>query len=176
MLLLYHEEEDRMSAVVIYSGKYGSTRQYAEWIAEDLSAQVKPAKQAGEGDLAGADTVVLGSSVQVESLTMKAWIGRHWPVLKGKRVILYSVSATNPADEPAIKAILQRSLTPEMISHVRFFPLHGRIRLADYGFPLRQIMKAMMKSDKGSGSGAAGEFDFVKRENTAPIVAAARSR
>jgi menaquinone-dependent protoporphyrinogen oxidase len=164
-----------MSTVVIFSGKYGSTRQYAEWIAKDLSAPVKPFKQAGERDVAGTDTVILGSSVMMEGLTLKAWIQAHWPVLKTKRVILFSVSATHPTDEAGIKAILQRSLTPEMISHIGYFPLHGRVRFADYNFIIRAIMKAIMKSDKAATKeNPTGEFDSVKRENVAPIVAAAR--
>jgi menaquinone-dependent protoporphyrinogen IX oxidase len=166
-----------MNAVIVYSGKYGSTRQYAQWISEELSAPIMSVKEAKEKDLAGADTIILGSSVMVDSLSMKGWIKARWPLLKEKRVILFSVSATSPADEPAVKGILEHSMTPEMISHMRFFPLHGRLIIANLPLLLRPLIKAIMKSEKGSDSGAGmtGEFDGVKRENIEPIIKAARS-
>ena len=33
-----------MNAIVLYKSKYGSTKAYAEWIAEELSCEVKEAK------------------------------------------------------------------------------------------------------------------------------------
>jgi menaquinone-dependent protoporphyrinogen oxidase len=167
-----------MTSIVVYSSKYGSTRQYAEWLAEELSIPVKSFKDVKERDLDGADTVILGSSVMVDSLTMKGWIKARWPLLKEKRLILFSVSATLPMDEPAMKAVLEHSMTPEMIARMQFFPLHGRIVLAKLPFLLRPLIKAIMKSDKGSagsGAGMTGEFDGVKRENIAPILAAIRT-
>ncbi len=167
-----------MTSIVVYSSKYGSTRQYAEWIAQELSIPVKSFKDVKERDLAGAGTIIMGSSVMVDSLTMKGWIKARWPLLKEKRLILFSVSATKPTDGPAIKAMLEHSMTPEMIARIQFFPLHGRLVIDRLPLLLRPLMKAIMTSDKkaaASGAGMTGEFDGVKLENIAPILAAARA-
>ncbi len=166
-----------MKALIVYSGKYGSTKQYSEWISEDLSVPAVPIKSVKDKDIAAVDTVILGSSVMMGSLTMKGWLKAHWPsALEGKRLILFSVSGTKPTDQKGNKDILEQSLSPEMISKMKFFPLYGRIRMSDLPLLLRPLIKAIEKSKKDAEPGATGEFDGVKRENIAPIVSAARAR
>ena len=49
-----------MNAIVIYKSKYGSTKAYAEWIAEALSCQAVEAKSVKADDLLAYDTIVYG--------------------------------------------------------------------------------------------------------------------
>jgi menaquinone-dependent protoporphyrinogen IX oxidase len=170
--------------LVVYASKQGSTRQYAEWIAEDLSARAIPFAHARPADLEAADTVVLGSAVRMGSLILGKWIKENWRILSARRLILFSVSATPPDDTKELRETLERSLAQEMIGQMTWVPLHGRLTIATLPLPLRLIMKAASRprADAGKGSPAGSpaermvEFDGVARESIAPILKAARAR
>jgi hypothetical protein len=170
--------------LVIYASKQGSTRQYAEWIAEDLSARAIPFKQARPTDIEAADTVILGSAVRMGSLILGKWIRENWRILNARRLILFSVSATPPGDEKELRKTLEKSLSHEMIGRMTWVPLHGRLTIATLPLPLRLVMKAASRPrpDTGKGSPAGSpaelmqEFDAVSRESIAPILKAARER
>ncbi len=172
------------STLVVYASKQGSTRQYAEWIAEDLSARAIPFAQARPADIEAADTVVLGSAVRMGSLILGKWIKENWRILSARRLVLFSVSGTPPGDEKGLREILEKSLSPEMIGRMSWVPLHGRLTIATLPLPLRLIMKAASRprADAGKGTPAGSpaepmvEFDGVSRESIAPILKAARKR
>ncbi len=169
--------------LVVYASKQGSTKQYADWIAEDLSARAIGFTAARRADIEAADTVILGSAVRMGSLVLRNWIAENWPALSAKRLILFSVSGTPPGDEKGLRQILEHSLSPDMIARMSWVPLHGRLTIATLPLPLRLIMKAAARprpdSGKGSAAGSAEapmrEFDGVSRESIAPILKAART-
>jgi hypothetical protein len=177
------EQPGSKGTLVVYASKQGSTRQYAEWIAEDLSARVLPFTQARSADLEGADTVILGSAVRMGSLLLGKWIRENWRILSARRLILFSVSATPPGNEKELRETLEKSLSPDMIERMTWVPLHGRLTIATLPLPLRLVMKAASRprADAGKGSPAGTpaelmlEFDGVSRESIAPILKAARS-
>ena len=84
--------------LVVYASKQGSTRQYAEWIAQDLSARAIPFAHARPADLEAADTVVLGSAVRMGSLILGKWIKENWRILSARRLILFSYRGKTPLD------------------------------------------------------------------------------
>ena len=49
-----------MNAIVIYKSKYGSTKAYAEWIAEELSCSAVDVKSIKVEDILGYDVIVYG--------------------------------------------------------------------------------------------------------------------
>ena len=49
--------------IVIYTSKYGSAKQYAEWIAEALSCEAKEAKTVKRAELDDYDTIIYGGGV-----------------------------------------------------------------------------------------------------------------
>jgi menaquinone-dependent protoporphyrinogen oxidase len=63
-----------VKALVVYSSRYGSTRRYAEWIAEDLGAHAVTFARAGREEPAAADPLVIESSVRSGKLTIASWL------------------------------------------------------------------------------------------------------
>ena len=175
---------DSTGTLVVYASKQGSTREYAQWIAEDLAARALAFQAASLADIEAADTVILGSAVRMGGLILKRWIAKNWPALSAKRLILFSVSGTPPGDEKGLREILEHSLSPDMIARMSYVPLRGRLTIATLPLPLRLIMKAAARprpdAGKGTTAGSADapmqEFDGVSREAIAPILKAARSR
>jgi menaquinone-dependent protoporphyrinogen IX oxidase len=161
-----------MNGIIVYQGKYGSTKQYAEWIGEDLKLTAVPVDRFKSSTLDEYDTVILGSAVNVGKLVMAGWIANHWETLKTKRVILFSVSGTDPTNKPAIAKIMDASLPPDIRGDIAYFPLHGRFLMKNLPFLMRTILQFVMKAEKDPAKKQMfAEFDDVKREYIAPLVA-----
>jgi menaquinone-dependent protoporphyrinogen IX oxidase len=48
-----------MKILVTYATRYGSTREYAEWIAADLGADIRPQEAVRAADLGAYDVIVV---------------------------------------------------------------------------------------------------------------------
>jgi len=55
-----------MSKIVIYKSRYGSTKAYAKWIAEELGCEAVEAKTVKAEDLERYDTIVYGGGLYAE--------------------------------------------------------------------------------------------------------------
>ena len=60
-----------MKGVIVYKGKYGATRQYAEWLGAELKLAVQQAEDLTKEKLSLFDYIIMGSSVYVGKLLMK---------------------------------------------------------------------------------------------------------
>ncbi len=86
-----------MSTIVIYKTKYGSTKQYAEWIAEDLGCDAVDAKNVKVDDLLGYDTIIYGGGLYAEVINGVSLITRNIEKLRDKKIIVYTTGIT-PSD------------------------------------------------------------------------------
>ena len=127
-----------MSGIVIYRSSAGSTKQYAEWIAEETGFTLYESR---DGSIAWetADTIVIGCPIVANRPVLGGWVNQHWDRMKGKRVALFTVSAADPAVAPA-RAWAEGPFSEEMRSAMSFFPLHGRF---DYT-KLKGLSKVMI--------------------------------
>lgn len=83
--------------VVLYRSKYGATKKYAKWLAEDL-IEVKDAKIE---KVATYDTVILGGGIYASGIAGLPFLKKHYETLKGKKLIVFAVGAS-PYDEAAM--------------------------------------------------------------------------
>ena len=164
-----------MKTVVIYETKYGSTKDYAEWIAEELKCPIYSRKNFSVKSIDDYDTFIIGSCVQVGSLKAGKWLNQIWPRIEKKKVILFSVSGAGPSEKEAIQGFLDKSISQDIQKKVSYFPLQGRQIMSQYPFLMRFMLKmvANMSKDPAEKAGIAADYDFVKKENIAPIVQAA---
>ena len=88
-----------MKGAIFYSGQYGSTAQYADWISEATGLPVFNIKHASVAP-SEFDFLVLGSSVIIYKLTIRKWVAKHLPALLNRPVLLYTVSGAAPGPKP----------------------------------------------------------------------------
>ena len=81
-----------MKGIVLYMSKYGSTRQYGQWIADDLGFEIEDLGKNKKPDLGEFDTVIIGAPIFANKLKSHFWIERNWPELQKRRIILFSTS------------------------------------------------------------------------------------
>ena len=168
-----------MKVVVLYKSKYGSTRQYAEWLGESLQAPVFSIDGFSPSELAKYDLVIIGGWIRVGKITCAEFVIQNWEALKDKQVAVYSVSATKPG-EPEVLEFYKSSFPDHMREKIRFFPLWGRFQSANTADKFLMLVpktalriKLLLAPTEGVRSryrGITERFDHVERSALQPLI------
>ena len=119
-----------MKNLLIYQTKYGSTRQYAEWIAEQSAVDMFHIDEFNIKTLALYDTVIFGSYVRMGKLVDADFINKNWQILQNKKVIMFSVSAA-PAGSKVVMEAFEKSVPEPLRKHITLFQFQGRMQNPD---------------------------------------------
>ncbi len=160
-----------IKVLIAYQSKYGSTKQYAEWIQEDTQGDMVNIENDDKPDLARYDIVIIGGSVRTGNIVIAPFIKEHWSVIKEKKVILFTTSGT-PPQHPKIQSIYEKSLPEEIRKEIKYFPLHGRISGKDLTLFDRFLIMIgkVMEQDETLKKDMGKDFDGVHRENLLPLL------
>jgi menaquinone-dependent protoporphyrinogen IX oxidase len=109
---------------VIYKSKYGSTKKYAEWIAEATGAELLEASRVKPPDLVKYDTIVYGGALYAVGIMGIGLIRDNFQALKDKRIVVFSVGAALPEKEN-MDEVRNRNFTDEMRENTAYFHLRG---------------------------------------------------
>jgi len=134
----------QMKGMIIYTSKYGSTKQYAEWLGEDTRFPVRDLKDVKVKDLDDVDIIVLGGWVLASKIQGSSWLRKNWNNIKTKKVIVFSTSVAQPTNELTVK-FLESSFPPEIRENIAYFPLHGRMDLEKLNLLDSNMMKIASK-------------------------------
>jgi menaquinone-dependent protoporphyrinogen IX oxidase len=66
-----------MKGVIIYKSKYGSTRQYARWLSDELKLPARQPHEISSDFFANCDFIIIGSGVYIGKLLIKNWLRKH---------------------------------------------------------------------------------------------------
>lgn len=116
-----------MKTIVVYKSKYGYTRRYAEWIAEELRCDIK--ENAALGDILGYDAVICGGGCYAGSINGAKLLTKNLAKLSGKRLVLFAVGSSSGA-EKELAPFWEKNLTPAQSQAITHFYLRGGF---DYG-------------------------------------------
>jgi menaquinone-dependent protoporphyrinogen IX oxidase len=117
-------EQNSKRVVVLYGTKYGSTKRYAEWIAEEINADIFEVFKFDQSLLNEYAVVVFGSPVYMGRIKYTRFIKRNWETLTTKKVVIFSVTGITP-DDPRQEKVFRTSLPVEMRKKITYCPLRG---------------------------------------------------
>lgn len=132
---------------VIYESKYGSTKRYAEWIAQALSCPIFERKQFQTQDFPHYETIIYGGGLYASGVSGIKFVTTHWDKLSGKKVVLFTCGLADPENPDNISHIrdsLSRILSDEIFSQLHLFHLRGGIDYSRLNL-LHKIMMAMFR-------------------------------
>lgn len=125
-----------MKTIVIYESQTGFTRQYAEWIAEELTCTSKSLKEVKAAELSAYDRIIFGGWI------MGGRIAGYRKVLKlGSLTAVFAVGASL-IDEATTKNIQ----TANQLGSMPFYYMQGGIHFDSLSFFKRNLLKAIQKS------------------------------
>lgn len=139
-----------MKTVVIYKSKTGFTRKYAEWIAEDLSADIFDVTKADINMLTKYDTIIYGGSLYAVGIIGVKLITNNFDKLKGKEIVVFATGASISKDE-VINEVINKNFTLEQQKYIKFFYLRGGFnynKLNPFDKFLMTLMKLKIKNKK----------------------------
>lgn len=143
-----------MKTIIVYYSKYGSTRDYAEWLAAETGAEAVPLAKAKQLDLSACDAVVFGCPYYAFRLKIAGFVRAWLPKLAGKKVAFFAVGGEEPSS-PDCRKVYDRTFSEEARAAMRFFYFPGRITIGRMGLIDRLVMKLMKATDCDHTSRAA---------------------
>ena len=166
-----------MKGIVIYKGKYGATRQYAEWIGKELKLPVISADDMNEDTLTGYDFVILGSSVYVGRLLLSAWLRMHEKILSKKKVFLFIVCGSPAEGKEKQQAMIGKSVPPSIGGHAMTYFMRGRMIYKNLRWSDKLVLRtgAMLIKDPAKKQKMLTDFDGVKHQLILPLVSDVRA-
>jgi len=130
--------------LVIYYSKYGHTKKYAQWLAEELNADICTGKNLKSNSLNNYSAIIFGSSLYAGTNKAAQLLVKHFDQIKDKKVVLFTCGMTDVSNESSITVInkaLDKVITPEIKSKIKIFHVRGGV---DYDH-LSFLHKIMMK-------------------------------
>jgi menaquinone-dependent protoporphyrinogen IX oxidase len=161
-----------MKGIILYKGKYGATRQYANWIAESMQWQLFTPEQLLNETLNTADVVVIGSSVYTGRLTLHSWLRKHAHQLLYKKVFLFIVCATPADKKEVLDEIAQHNIPALLKDKISVFFLPGRVVIKDLNWIHKLMLSFASRAtkDPAEKQRMTEGFDSVKKENLLPLL------
>ncbi|MGI6036843.1 MAG: flavodoxin domain-containing protein [Limnochordia bacterium] len=95
--------------LILYQSKYGATKRYAGWLAEELGGDLLETKKARLEVVLPYDTIIFGGGIYASGIAGIGFLKRHYRQLGDKKLAVFAVGAS-PYDETAIKALRKRNL------------------------------------------------------------------
>jgi menaquinone-dependent protoporphyrinogen IX oxidase len=157
-----------MNGAIFFSGQYGSTAQYAEWIGEATSLPVFDVNDPN-ADPSKYDFLVLGSSVIIHKLRIRKWVRRNLASIENKPTILFTVSGAPSG--PKLDGWIADSLPENLISQMKHVALRGRLDHDDISWWVKLILTigAWRNDDPDAKKQELEGFDFMDKSGIEPI-------
>ena len=135
-----------MNAVVIYKSRYGSTKTYGEWIAEELGCEARDAKSVKASELSGFDTIIYGGGLYAEVINGVTLLTKNMDVLDGKKLIVYTTGLT-PLDcrDYYDKMVTEKNFAPEICDRFKVYNFLGKMIISELSLPHRAALKTLKK-------------------------------
>lgn len=162
---------------VIYKSKYGATKQYAEWIAGDLGADLYENPDIKPSQLLDYDVIVYGGGLYARGISGIKLVTKN----PCNRLVVFTVGAANP-ELTDYTEIINKNFSKELLEKTKIFHLRGGIDYGRLNFIDRKLMAMMVKmtsekpesevteEDKVLISTYGKKVDFADKATISPIV------
>lgn len=166
-----------MNGIVIYKGRYGATRQYADWIGADLRLPVIDPERIDEKLLAACDFLLIGTSVYNGDLLLKTWLRGNEHHLQHKKLFFFIVCAPSP-DVSRHGQVIRDNVPGALLRPATdIFFLPGRWILGNLSPSDRRALKekALTEDDPARREVLSQDSDAVGKESIAGVLEAVRT-
>jgi hypothetical protein len=162
---------------VVYKSKYGTTKRYAEWIANELGAGLFDASHVKPAQLADFDTVIFGGWVFASTISgLKTVIKTSC-----KHLVVFSVGLGDP-ETADYTGMLKSAASSGLPSAAKVFHLRGGVDYGKLGVlhkgmfgMVRSAAKKKDESQRSSEEKAiletyGGKVDYTDKSAIEPII------
>lgn len=166
---------------VIYKSIYGSTKQYASWIADRLQAPMFDIMDVQESVLMQYDTILFGGGIYAGKINGISFVLRNFENWKEKKLVVFTVGLVDPSYQEAFQGMIDQTFTKEMQNTISFFHFRGSLDYKKLNFMHKSLIGMLRMSSKGQKPKSeeeammldvqAEQIDFVNQDAIAPLIA-----
>lgn len=177
---------------VIYQSHYGTTKRYAEWIAEELNADLYEKREINQkNQLNNYEIIIFGGALYAGGIKGISIIKDNFDLIKDKKLIVFTCGLADPKDQDNLNGLrksIAKSFTAEEQKNIEFFHLRGGIDYRKLNI-VHKIMMAMLKQqlmkkdpkllkeeDKQMLETYGKSVDFTDKTTIEPIIAQIKNR
>lgn len=113
--------------VVVYQSTYGSTKSYAEQIAQELSADLIGYRKIKISELIGYDTIIFGGGIYAGRIAGSGFLKKNYEKLSGKNIVVFSVGFTPQVRADILEKVRNSSFKAKQLKNIRFFHFRGGV-------------------------------------------------
>lgn len=135
------------NTVVIYESKYGSSENYAKWIAAETGADCFARREWKTQTFDEYDTVVYGGGLYAGGVAGISFLNRHKAELTEKRIAVFTCGIADPKvqkNRELIRKGLKQKLSPVLWNKIQIFHLRGALCYTKMK-PVHRIMMAALR-------------------------------
>lgn len=129
---------------IVYESKYGSTKRYARWIAEETKGDLYKSSDIDSKKLMEYDTIVYGGGLYASGIAGISIITKNYEDLKNKKIVVFTVGAASTNRDTVFLPIIGKNFSKEMSENIKFFHLRGGIDYENLGI-IHRLMMGMLK-------------------------------
>ncbi len=167
--------------IVVYKSKYGTTKRYAEWIAEEVKADLFEQSAVSVEDLLKYDIIVYGGSLHAVGIKGLKLITGNYDKLKTRKIIVFGVGASSGKSND-LKKVVEHNFKGEMAGKIPFFYCRGGFNFQSLSLLDKAMMSALKtKIEMSKKSGMDSEtqefldsydnpVDFTDKKYIAPLI------
>ena len=169
-----------MKGIILYMSKYGSTKRYAEWLAEETGFDCAETNKAEFEEVKKYDVIVLGGGVYASGISRLSFFKKYYEELKDRKLIVFCAGAS-PYDEEAFRKLREHNLSGKLAGIPCFYCRGAwdmeKMTVMDRGL-CRMLQKAVAKKDpetlevweKALLEAGTERHDWTDRSYLAPIL------
>lgn len=130
---------------IVYKSKYGSTKRYAQWIAEETKSDCFERSEIDTKKLMEYDTIIYGGGLYASGIAGISIITKNFEILKDKKIIVFTVGLASTDKDEVFLPIIEKNFSKKMRDNIKFFHLRGGINYEKLGI-IHKFMMAMLKT------------------------------
>jgi menaquinone-dependent protoporphyrinogen IX oxidase len=139
--------ENMPKVLIMYYSKYGSTKKYAEWISEELSADIFGVNDFNQKTIQYYDIIILGSALYAGNIKGINLLVKNYENLKGKTLVIYTCGVADYKKIENINSVnkrLENEIPKYIFENIKIFNLRGDINYKKLSIS-HKIMMGMLK-------------------------------
>ena len=133
-----------MKGIILYTSKYGATRRYAEWFAQDTGFDILETKKADIEDVKQYDILVLFGGIYAMGIAGLSFLKKNIGRLRDKKLFIFCDGAS-PYEEEAFRQLVAHNLKDSLAGLPCFYG-RGGWDMDGMSFVDRNLCKMLRKA------------------------------
>ncbi|MEG0772473.1 flavodoxin domain-containing protein [Clostridium sp.] len=136
--------------LVIYKSKYGSTKKYAQWIAEATMGDLIEVSKVKTKELQKYDTIVFGGFLHAVGINGVKIITANYKKIMDKKIIVFAVGCS-PHKSEDVEKVFAANFKGDIKENINCFYLRGAFNYGNLDFidkMMMNVLKVKLKNIK----------------------------